>query len=300
MKILVPEKAAPLFWTAGVIVLMLLSLWLMWDKYVLAPWTRDGRIRAEVVTTAPEVAGTVVDVRVTDNQFVHKGDILFVIDPSRFQLALDHANAELAQRAADKSVKDTQATRRNQIGSDAVSLDEKQTYQSESDVALAAYDEALADRDLARLNLNRSTLYSPVDGFITNLTLRVGDFATAGTPQLSIVDSNSFYILGYFEETKLRRIQMGSRVTARLLEGGPMIAGHVEGISHGITDLNANPDREGLASVDPIFTWVRLAQRIPVRIHIDNVPEGVNISSGLTCTITVHENTPLWHDLSRQ
>jgi multidrug resistance efflux pump len=300
MKIIVPERAISLFRTMGAVVLMLLSLWLMWDRYVLAPWTRDGRVRAEVVTMAPEVSGTVVGVKVTDNQFVHKGDALFVIDPSRFQFARDHAEAELAQRSATKNVKDTQATRRNKIGSDAVSLDEKQTYQSESDIAIGAYDEALADRDLARLNLNRSTLYSPVDGFVTNLTLRVGDFATAGTPQLSIVDSNSFYILGYFEETKLRRIRSGARVTAQLLEGGSAIVGHVEGISRGITDLNANPDREGLASVDPVFTWVRLAQRIPVRIHIDAVPEGVNISSGLTCTITVHENTPLWHDLSRQ
>jgi multidrug resistance efflux pump len=294
MKIIVPKKAIPLFRTISVITLMLLFLWLIWDKYVLAPWTRDGRIRAEVVTIAPEVAGTVIAVKVTDNQFVHKGDVLFVIDPIRFQLALDHAEAELAQRSAAKSVTSTQAIRRNNIGSDAVSLDEKQTYQSESDIAVAAYNEALADRDLARLNLNRSTLYSPVDGFITNLTLRVGDFATAKTPQLSIVDSNSFYILGYFEETKLRRIRVGARVTARLLEGGSAIGGHVEGISRGITDLNTNPDREGLASVDPVFTWVRLAQRIPVRIHIDDVPEGIFVSSGLTCTITVNETAPLW------
>jgi multidrug resistance efflux pump len=288
----ISEKAASYLWTGVAVILAIVFLALLWEHYFISPWTRDGRVRAEVVKIAPEVSGTVVDLRVRDNQFVHKGDVLFVIDPVRFQLALDRAEAEVAQRQADLKVKDLQATRRNQVSTEAVPLDEKQSFQSVADVAAAAYSEAVADRDVAKLNLQRSTLYSPVNGYVTNLILRVGDFATAGTAQLALVDSDSFYVLGYFEETKLRRVREGARATIRLMQGGPAISGHVEGISRGITDLNADPGEEGLANVNPVFTWVRLAQRIPVRIHLDHVPAGVQVVAGLTCTITLDENTP--------
>lgn len=288
----ISEKAASYIWTGLVVLLAVVLLALLWDHYFYSPWTRDGRVRAEVVKIAPEVSGTVVQILVRDNQFVHKGDVLFVIDPIRFQLALAHAEAQVAQREADKKVKDLQATRRNDVSTEAVPLDEKQSFQSVADVASASYSEAVSDRDLAQLNLVRSVLRSPVNGYVTNLTLRVGDFATAGTAQLSIVDSDSFYILGYFEETKLRRVHDGARASIRLMQGGPALLGHVEGISRGITDLNAELGQEGLADVNPIFTWVRLAQRIPVRIQIDRVPAGVKIASGLTCTITLDESTP--------
>jgi multidrug resistance efflux pump len=290
MKLYLSEKAASYLWTALAVAIAVLFLALLWEHYFVAPWTRDGRIRAEVVKIAPEVSGTVTQIRVVDNQFVHKGDVLFVIDPIRFQLALAHAQAEVEQRSADKKIKDIQATRRNEMAAEAVPLDEKQSFQSVADIASGSYDEATADLNLAQLNLQRSVLRSPVNGYVTNLTLRVGDFATAETPQLALVDSDSFFILGYFEETKLRRIRDGARATVRLMEGGPAIEGHVEGLSRGITDLNSDPGREGLADVNPVFTWVRLAQRIPVRIHIDRVPAGLQIASGLTCTITIDES----------
>jgi multidrug resistance efflux pump len=288
----ISEKVASYLWTGVAVFLAVLFLFLLWDHYFVSPWTRDGRVRAEVVKVAPEVSGTVVQILVRDNQFVHKGDVLFVIDPIRFQLALQRAEAQVAQREADKKVKDLQASRRNGVSTEAVPLDEKQSFQSVADVASASYSEAVADRDLAKLNLERSTLRSPVNGYVTNLTLRVGDFATAGAAQLAIVDSDSFYILGYFEETKLRRIRDGARASIRLMQGGPAILGHVEGISRGVTDLNADPGQEGLADVNPVFTWVRLAQRIPVRIQIDRVPAGVQIASGLTCTVTLDESAP--------
>jgi multidrug resistance efflux pump len=286
------EKNASYLWTGLAVVVALIFLWLLWVHYFLAPWTRDGRIRAEVVKVTPEVSGTIVKLNVVDNQFVHKGDVLFVIDPVRFQLALDRAQAQVVQREADMKAKDLQATRRNQLDAEAVPLDEKQSYQSVADVASGAYNEAVAERELARVNLQRSVLYATVNGHVTNLTLRVGDYATAGMPQLALIDSDSFYVLGYFEETKLRRIRDGARATVRMMQGGPAIQGHVEGISRGITDLNADSDQLGLADVNPIFTWVRLAQRIPIRIHIDRVPDGVHIVSGLTCTITIDASGP--------
>ena len=286
----IDERFRPYVRTALVVLPALCGLWLIWWHYTVAPWTRDGKVRAEVVKIAPEVSGTVTGVRVTDNQFVHRGDVLFVIDPIRFKLALQQAQAVVSQREADFRVKSPQAQRRSQLLSNQViSLDEQQGYQGLADVAAAAQSQAEAERDLAQLNLDRSVIRAPANGFVTNLTLRVGDFATAGVNQVSIVDSDSFYVLGYFEETKLRRIRLGARAAVRLMEGGPTIEGHVESISRGITDVNAQPDDEGLANVNPVFTWVRLAQRIPVRIHIDRVPPKVQILSGITCTITIDE-----------
>jgi len=276
--------------TVTAVTLALLGLCILWWYYMLAPWTRDGRVRAEVVKIASEVFGTVVSVGVADNQLVHRGDILFVIDPVRFQLAVDQAEAVVAQRAADKKAKDYQAMRRiDLLKGHAVSEDEVQAYQGIADVADAAYAQAVADREVARLNQERSVLRSPVNGYVTNLTLRQGDFVNAGVPQLSIVDSDSFYILGYFEETKLRRIRDGARAEVRLMQGGPALDAHVEGISRGITDVNGAPGELGLANVNPVFTWVRLAQRIPVRFHLDRIPPGTRVAAGLTCTVSVHE-----------
>lgn len=285
-------------WTAGAVVIALLFLYFLWEHYMVSPWTRDGRVRVEVVKIAPEVSGTVTEVRVVDNQFVHKGDVLFVIDPVRFKLALDRAEAIVDQREADRKVRDIQARRRNDLLASAISTDEKQSYQSVADVAVGAYNEAVADRDVAKLNQERSVLCSPVNGYVTNLTLRVGDYANAGVSQLSIVDSDSFYVLGYFEETKLRGVRDGARARIKLMQGGPAILGHVEGISRGITDLNASPDDLGLANVNPVFTWVRLAQRIPIRIHIDKIPPKVQIVAGLTCTITIDQHRPIVADPS--
>ncbi len=276
--------------TAALVAAALLCLWVLWWHYMLAPWTRDGRVRAEVVKVAPEVSGTVAEVRVEENQYLHKGDVLFVIDPVRFRLALAQAEAVVSQREADFRAKDFQAKRRaDLLKANAVSIDEQQQFQGVSDTAQAALAEAAADRDVARLNLERSVVRSPVDGYPTNFTLRVGDFANAGQVQLSLVDADSFYVLGYFEETKLRRIRDRAPATVRLMQGGPAISGHVESVSAGIADLNAADGAEGLASVDPVFTWVRLAQRLPVRIHLDRVPPRVRLATGLTCTVTVSE-----------
>ncbi|HEY8967272.1 MAG TPA: HlyD family secretion protein [Candidatus Methylacidiphilales bacterium] len=278
--------------TAAAVAAAVLAVWLLWQHYMVSPWTRDGRVRAEVVKVAPEVSGTVTALRVADNQFVHKGDVLFEIDPVRFGLALRQAEAAVALREADLRAKASQSERRNdlfQAQARALSQDELQTYKAQADMAQAAYDQAVADRDVARLNLERSVLRSPVNGYVTNLTLRPGDFASTGSAQLALVDADSFYVVGYFEETKLRRIRDRARVAIRLMQGGPALEGHVEGVSRGIADLNAAPATEGLANVNPVFTWVRLAQRIPVRVAIDHVPEGVRVVAGLTCTLTVDE-----------
>ncbi|HTR16639.1 MAG TPA: HlyD family secretion protein [Acetobacteraceae bacterium] len=262
----------------------------LWREYMIAPWTRDAKVRVEVVDVAPEVAGTVVAVNVVDNQFVHKGDPLFQIDPIRFQLAIAQAKASLEAREAELELKKSDAKRRIGLAG-VVSAEEQERYQNAVDVAIAARDQARAELDVAKLNLHRSTLYAPANGWVTNMRLRVGDYVTAGAPRVAVVDADSFWIAGYFEETKLSHISVGDKAHIKLMGFTPKLTGHVETIYRGITDPNGAPDRYGLPSVNPIFTWVRLAQRIPVRIHIDTVPEGVLLAAGETCSVAIGRET---------
>jgi multidrug resistance efflux pump len=260
----------------------------LWWHYMRAPWTRDGRVRAETVEIASDVSGRVTDLRVIDNQVVHKGDILFIVDPDSYRFALAEAEAAVQSSKVDLENKKELAERRKRLDTGAViSKEELQTYANSAAQAAATYQQALAARDVAKLNMSRTTVSSPANGYVTNLHLRVGDYAMAGASKLSVLDSDSFWVAGYFEETKLPRIQVGHFARIKLMGVGPDIEGHVESISSGIADPNAGGTGAGLANVDPIFTWVRLAQRIPVRIHMDRIPQGVKVVAGQTCTVVV-------------
>lgn len=264
--------------------------WVAWRYYMVSPWTRDGRVRAEVVSIAPEVSGTVLDVKIVDNQFVHKGDILFVIDPQRFNLALEHAKASVEEARNRMEVAAARAQRRNRLDTLSVSEEEQQAAQGEAGATASYHLLALADQRTAELNLERSVVRAPVNGYVTNLRLRRGSFATTGIAAVSIIDSDSFWVSGYFEETKLPNIRPGDHATVRLMGVSQDITGQVESISRGIADRNGQTDAEGLASVDPTFTWVRLAQRIPVRIRLDPLPEDILLAAGQTCTIVIKRN----------
>ena len=279
------EKRRYAITLAAVLVALILAYFLWWH-YLRSPWTRDGRVRVEVVDVAAQIAGQVVSLPVVDNQRVKKGDVLFEIDPSDYKLALIQAEANVQSRRFDQQVAQEDSLRRQKLGQ-AVSVEERQTSLSSANVASAAYQSAVAVRDQARINLDRTVIRSPVNGYITNLTLRVGDYATPGQSKLTVVDSDSFWIVGYFEETKLANIHEGDYAHVRLMGWRPEVAGHVESISRAIADTNAENDAEGLANVNPIFTWVRLAQRIPIRIHIDRVPKKVIIAAGQTCTVVI-------------
>jgi multidrug resistance efflux pump len=273
--------------TGATVFLAMVLAWALWWHYLRSPWTRDGRVRAEVVNIATEVSGKVVGLNVVDNQSVHKGDILFTIEPVDYHLALTQAEANMLSRQHDRDIALQDSERRQKLGVEAVSAEERNTSQSTAQIAEATYQAALAARDQAQVNLDRTTIRSPVNGYVTNLTLRIGDYATPGQTKLTVVDSDSFWIAGYFEETKLPRIHVGDYAHVRLMGWGPEIAGHVESISRAIADDNSDPNYEGLANVNPIFTWVRLAQRLPVRIKIDHVPDDVIIAAGQTCTIVL-------------
>ena len=273
--------------TGATVLVALILGWALWWHYFRSPWTRDGRVRAEVVNIAAQISGQVVRLPVVDNQQVKKGDVLFEIEPSDYQLALEQAEANVQSRQFQQAIAQEDSERRQKLGAQAVSAEEKNTSQSSFLVAQAAYQSAVAQRDQARINLDRCIIRSPVNGYVTNLTLRVGDYATPGQTKLTVVDSDSFWIVGYFEETKLSHIREGDFAHVRLMGWRPEVTGHVESISRGIADTNSSEDALGLANVDPIFTWVRLAQRIPVRIHIDKVPQQVLIAAGQTCTIVI-------------
>ncbi len=260
---------------------------LIWNHYVTAPWTRDGQVLANIVNLAPEVSGRITKLNVADNQMVRKGDVLYEVDPIDYQVAVASAQANVNSKLADLKLKREEATRRTTLTTLSTSEEEQQTYVSGADVAAAAYATAIAQLSQAHINLDRTHVVSPVNGYITNLLLREGDYATAGTRNISILDSDSFWIAGYFEETKLSGIHVGDPALAALMGYHDPIHGHVESIARGISTPNTDPGSLGLASVSPVFTWVRLAQRIPVRIHIDQVPPTLQLAAGMTATVTV-------------
>ena len=259
----------------------------LWDYYMEAPWTRDGRVRADVVQVAPDVSGLVTEVLVGDNQVVKRGDVLFRIDPERFDLALRQAEAMVegkqatAERAAADSI-------RYQKLSDAAASQQRVEAARATDLeAKAAYGQALADRDLAKLNLERSTVKASVNGRITNMELRPGTYVTTGRGVMALIDSDTLRVEGYFEETKLPRIHVGDRASVRLMRETSTLNGRVESFAGGIEDRERTAGSNLLASVNPTFAWVRLAQRIPVRIKLDDVPDATRLVSGRTATVAV-------------
>lgn len=272
-----------LFLGAGVAVL------LIWTSYITAPWTRDGRVRVQVASIAPQVSGQIVELHVSDNQFVHKGDILYVIDRFDFQAAYDSAKTQVQMRAADFQVKRVQAERRETLTNLAASVEEKQQYAGNATQAEAAFKSAQIQLSQAEVNLKRTEVRSTVNGYITNLLLRVGDYATTGNASISVIDTDSYWVDGYFEETKMSHICVGDLAEAKLMGYPSPIVGRVQSITRGISVPDAAPSTQGLPNVDPVYTWVRLAQRVPVRLQITNVPKGVPLVAGMTATVSIHK-----------
>ena len=278
----------PILITLGTVAVAALVGWATWQVYMVAPWTRDGTVRAYVVTMAPEVAGRIVKLSVADNQFVHKGDVLFEIEPADYRIALESAQAQAQRDGAALDYARTNENRQARLAKEGWASTE--VYQQTTSTlhqleAAVAADQAAINK--AQLDLSRVVVRSPVNGYVTNLLAQLGDYATVGQKLISVVDSDSFWVDGYFEETSLRRIQDGDAATVKLMGYSQLVRGHVGGVARGINIPNAQPDQAGLASVNPIFTWVRLAQRVPVRIKIDQVPDGVRLVAGMTATVQI-------------
>ena len=262
--------------------------WMAWLYYEYSPWTRDGRVRVDTVQVAPEVSGTVVSLPVKHLQYVHKGDLLFQIDQGTFRNDITQAIGRLAEAKAQASYLNAEAERRLKLTDLSVSAEEKQNAVGIAQGARDAITAATGALDQATLNLERTTVRSPVTGWVTDLLLQQGSFANAGQPAMTVVDADSFWVVGYFEETKLPRIKVGDEAHLTLMAyPGHPIVGHVAGLNRGISVANAAPGVQGLPSVEPVFTWVRLAQRIPIRIELDSVPCPIMLAAGMTATVSI-------------
>jgi multidrug resistance efflux pump len=322
--------------------------WATWNAYMGTPWTRDGTVRTYVVTKAPEVAGHIVELPVADNQFVHKGDLLLVIDPTDYKIALDQAEAavhqaqanvqnyeaqitaqqaqimaskaqtegaqaaltfaqqqaaryrylagtaggtvQMEQQTASQLLQDQAAVKSAQAAL-AVAQRQIETLKAQLMSAQASVAQATAQRDQARVNLERTQIRSPVNGWITNLLAQVGDYTPVGQTVISIVDADTFWVDAYLEETQLASVRDGDPAEIKLMGYSKIVRGDVQGVARAINVPNADPNHQGVANVNPIFTWVRLAQRVPVRIRIDHVPQGVRLVAGMTATVQIDPRT---------
>jgi multidrug resistance efflux pump len=336
----------PFLITLAAVALAGLLGWAMWGVYMETPWTRNATVRAYIVTMAPEVSGRIVELHVVDNKYVHKGDLLLVIDPTNFRIAVSQAEAAVQQAQANVQNIDAQmnvqqaqinasqaqlqagraalvfaqqqADRAQKLAKDGWGTVQNaqqftsQLHQQEASVqsaqenlnqtlrqvetlkaqrlsAEASIAQAKAQLNQAQVNLERTRILSPVDGYVTNLLAQLGDFVNVGASTISLVDGDSFWVDGYFEETTLAPIRVGDPAQIKLMGHGQIVRGHVDSIARAINVANAQPNSQGVANVNPIFTWVRLAQRIPVRIHIDEVPSNVILSAGMTATVEIHD-----------
>ena len=259
------------------------SRW-MWRHYELAPWTRDGRVRADIVRVAPDEPGWVVSVAVVDNQTVHRGDPLFRLDSARYQIALHQAEAAVARARAAVTEAAREAHRNEELG-ELVASEAREQSEARLQEMRAELARGLADLAASHLNLQRAVVLAPVNGVVTNLELRPGDYLTAGREALALVDSDSLHVDGYFEETRLRRIRVGDRVSVRLMGESQLVYGHVESIAPAIFDRERTPTGDLVADINPTFSWVRLAQRVPVRIKVDARAIDVRLIAGRTATV---------------
>ena len=252
------------------------------------PWTRDGHVRAEVVPVAPDVAGFVTEVLVKDNQMVRRGDILFRIDSARYEIALKQAEAVLEGRQALLAEANADLKRYNALTPDTtVSRQKLDQVIATQGSAKASYDQAVADRALAKLNLERSEVRASVDGSVSNMDLRPGTYLSPGKGVMALVDTDTLHVEGYFEETKLSRIHVGDPVNVRLMGASRVLHGRVESIEAGVEDRDRGEGSNLLANVNPTFNWVRLAQRVPVRVALEHIPANGDLVVGRTATVEV-------------
>ena len=280
--------------TLLVAAIALIAAWLLWNFYTQSPWTRDGKVRAEQVGITPQVSGSILQLNVTDNQRVNAGDVLFTIDDTPYRIAVLNAQAqqakaqaEVAKAQAEQTKAASEARRRRNLSQNAISAEDLENVNTALNTAttnLAAARAGLGVSEAmlkhAQWQLSQTTVKAPVDGWVTNLSTRVGDYATTGHPVFALVDSHSFYVLGYFEETKLRHIRIGD--PAQII-----LHGHVASIGRAIVDQSVEQGTGLVANIKPNIPWVRLAQRVPVRIAFNELPADVTLVSGTTCTVSI-------------
>lgn len=272
--------------TMALVILAFIAIFRAWVYYTESPWTRDARFSADVVAIAPDVAGLITAVNVHDNQLVKKDQVLFTIDQPRYQKALEEAEADVAYYQALAAEKRREAGRRNQLGVQAMSREEIDQSNNVLQTVLHQLAKAEATRDLAKLDLERTVIRAPSDGWVTNLNVYAGEFITRGSTAVALVKQNSFYVLAYMEETKLEGVRPGYRAEITPLGSNRVFKGTVDSVAAGVTNSSSSRDAKGMATVDSNLEWVRLAQRVPVRIHLDE-QQGNLWPAGSTATVVI-------------
>ena len=277
--------------TLGAIILAGLVLANMFQEYLFHPWTRDGHVRAQIIKITPRVGGPIVDLTVLDNQHVNKGDLLFKIDPRTYALSIEQAEAKLKQAQATKLVKEDQARRARILHKkDKGAISEQALVRKDNDllVALANVDVAEANLHAAYLNMEFTEVRAPVDGYVTNLLLRYGSQTVANQPALALVDTDSFWVHGFFKETQIRNIRPGNKAVIKLMAyPDTPLDGVVENMGWAIAQQDGAPDADLLPTINPSFDWIRLAQRIPVRIRLTRIPGEVELRAGTTASVFI-------------
>ncbi|MBA7847409.1 HlyD family secretion protein [Klebsiella sp. RHBSTW-00484] len=287
--------------TLLVVALAIIAAWLVWNYYTQSPWTRDGKVRAEQVGVTPQVSGSILQLNVRDNQLVKAGDVLFRIDDTPYKIAvlnaqaqLAKAKAEVAKAKAEQKKAASDANRRRNLSQNFISAEDLEnantalnTANTNLEAIKAVVDVAQASLDHAQWQLTQTEIKAPVDGWVTNLSTRVGDYASVGHPVFALVDSHSFYVVGYFEETKLRNIRPGDSAQIILYSSQQKLQGHVGSIGRAIVDQSVASGGGLVADIKPNIPWVRLAQRVPVRIEFDSLPSDTTLVSGTTCTVAI-------------
>lgn len=287
-----PQRLISIAITLVVVVAAIWAGLRLWDRYERAPWTRDGRVLANVVQIAPDVSGLVTDVPVHDNQPVPAGAVLFKVDHARYELAMRQAQAHLAAQQIVLAQAQRDARRNNGLGN-LVSQESREQTHTRLEQARNAVLQAGVEVDTAKLNLSRATVRTPTAGVVTNLDLRLGAYATAGHPVLALVDTNSLYVEGYFEETKLARIHVGDPVLVTPMGSSQPLHGTVESFTVAIADHDRQPTSTMLPDINPNYNWVRLPQRVPVRIRLAPLPRDTRLVAGQTVTVEVLPKHPV-------
>jgi p-hydroxybenzoic acid efflux pump subunit AaeA len=272
--------------TLILVILAFTAIFHAWVYYTESPWTRDARFSADVVAIAPDVAGLITEVNVKDNQLVKKNQVLFTIDQPRYQKALEEADADVAYFQALASEKRREAGRRNQLGVQAMSREEIDQANNLLQTVEHQLAKSQATRDLARLDLERTVIRAPADGWVTNLSVYSGEFITRGSTAVALVKKDSFYVMAYMEETKLEGVRPGYRAEITPLGSNRVFKGTVDSVAAGVTNASSSSDAKGMATIDSQLEWVRLAQRVPVRIHLDN-QQGNLWPAGTTATVII-------------
>lgn len=294
-------KKLKYFSTLLIVALAIIAAWLVWNYYTQSPWTRDGKVRAEQVGITPQVSGSILQLNVRDNQLVKAGDVLFTIDDTPYRIALLNAQAQLAKTRAElakakvaQSKAASDAARRRDLSRNVISAEDLEsagtalsTANAVLDAAKAVTGVAQASLEHAQWQLSQTVIKAPVDGWVTNLSTRVGDYASVGRPLFALVDSHSFYVIGYFEETKLRHIRAGDSAEVILYSSKQKLQGHVSSIGRAIVDQSVESGAGLVADIKPNIPWVRLAQRVPVRIELSGLPPEITLISGTTCTVSI-------------